>query len=198
MTTVPARAADSAPPSAYDPEAGAGLAEMLTRLTLAFPRQRLSEAEHEERVMLYVEALAPRWPLAVIAEALHHGLREWRWFPTVAEIEAECSAARARRYAIANPAPVPRRQIEDTRAPAQRTDPEVVAGMSALVSSLRAKVATVPRSGPIEPTREPGDEDTKADALRRVRAATAGRALIPMPWHERAAQTEREDDAATE
>ena len=185
MGTVPAPSAASTPPLEYDKEAGAQLAVMLTRLALAFPRQRLSEAEHEERTVMYVETLTPRWRLDVIEDSLREGLTRWKWFPTIAEIEELCQAANARRWAISNPPPrlvaagIDASQaaaIEDKRTPEER---EAVARGLADLRKRLANDMTVLRRRAAPADRDRATADDHRESIKRVRAERRERIPIP-------------------
>lgn len=148
------------------------LALELTKLALAFPRQRLSEAEHEERVVMYVESLAPRWAPEQLAEAMKRGRLRWQFFPTIAEIEVEC-------HGVAPPAdPSPRLLCMP-----KPTENERQNGL-AVLAKIKGLLKGIKPSSTGQGTVRGDPEADPVGALQRVAKALAGRRLIPMPWRE--------------
>ena len=63
---------------------------MLTKLVEAFPPQQGTDAALESRLRTYLEILAPEWHPETGAKAIKEGLRLWKFFPSIAEIETQC------------------------------------------------------------------------------------------------------------
>lgn len=127
-------------PSKLFTEESAKLVRALGRAQLAFPRQKLSEEEHTERCLLYVEVLIPRWPIDILVEAVIHGIPSWDFFPTPREIEFRCQAIERRLWALANPVPIDSpAQIEPMAA-----TPEEAAQVAKGLKKLAHQLRTVP------------------------------------------------------
>jgi hypothetical protein len=180
VTTVPAPLGDSGPPnvSGDDEEK---LVILLTRQALVYPPRKMSDDEAEERVLMYVDFLAPRWPLDVIREALDEILRDESasdWFPSPGAIHRACRKVQARR----SPRPEVQAPIAIEYKPPGRD--LVMAGKFAALAAQIAKgpshvdtsPGTIPRSSPFNET------PTEVRARnRRVADALAARKPIPLP-----------------
>ena len=63
---------------------------MLTKLVEAFPPQMGTDTALGSRLTTYLDALADRWHPDTGAKAIKAGLLEWKFFPSIAEIETQC------------------------------------------------------------------------------------------------------------
>lgn len=70
----------------------------LTKLSLCYPDAKLSDAEFEQRMIVYLESLTPRYrDPAVIEAAMISGPPTWRFFPTPGEVGALCNTIQRER-----------------------------------------------------------------------------------------------------
>lgn len=63
---------------------------MLTKLVEAFPPQQGTDTALESRMRTYLDSLAERWHPQVGVKAIKAGLLVWKFFPSIAEMEAQC------------------------------------------------------------------------------------------------------------
>ena len=67
------------------------LLAILTMLMEAMPPLNITQAQIESKISTYLEILSKWWPEEEISLAVNHGLRtQWKFFPTIMEIEKEC------------------------------------------------------------------------------------------------------------
>lgn len=84
---------------ALRPASREGCRRSITKLALAYPAARVSDAEAEARLELYADALADV-PGDVLGQACAAVLRESRFFPAPAEIRERCSGMMIRRWEL--------------------------------------------------------------------------------------------------
>lgn len=82
----------------------ARVAEWLSALTTLWevlpPLQQTTNEARESRLQTYVEELAPRWDEQRAVTAIKSGLLEWKFFPSIAEIEAQCKRFEPKAYLV--------------------------------------------------------------------------------------------------
>jgi hypothetical protein len=92
------------------------LASMLVNLAEATPSQTQTRQQWESKLKTYLETLR-WWDEQTMAPAITAGLKVWKWFPTIAEIQEQCKlVAKERTWEL-------ERQDERMRL-ADRTDRE--------------------------------------------------------------------------
>lgn len=85
--------------AALEPASREGCRRAITKLALAYPSAKVSDAEAEARLELFADALSDV-PGDVLGNACMAILRESRFFPSPAEIRAKCGGLAKRQWEL--------------------------------------------------------------------------------------------------